>query len=48
MPFMDVKATTVTVEQINNWAKAAGDSENPISVLGDTLIGVAFHHNRGE
>jgi predicted RND superfamily exporter protein len=41
MPFMDVKATAVTAEQINNWAKAAGDSENPISVLGDTLIGVA-------
>jgi predicted RND superfamily exporter protein len=41
MPFMDVKATTVTAGQINSWAKAAGDSENPISVLGDTLIGVA-------
>jgi predicted RND superfamily exporter protein len=41
MPFMDVKSTAVTVGQINNWAKAAGDSENPISVLGDTLIGVA-------
>jgi len=41
MPFMDVKSTAVTAEQINNWAKAAGDSENPISVLGDTLIGVA-------
>ena len=41
MPFMDVKATAATAEQINLWAKAAGDSENPISVLGDTLIGVA-------
>tara|TARA_B110000014_G_scaffold247495_1_gene221058 strand:- start:630 stop:3422 length:2793 start_codon:yes stop_codon:yes gene_type:complete len=41
MPFMDVKSTAVTAGQINNWAKAAGDSENPISVLGDTLIGVA-------
>ena len=41
MPFMDVKGTAATAEQINLWAKAAGDSENPISVLGDTLIGVA-------
>ena len=41
MPFMDVKSTAVTVGQINSWAKAAGDSENPISVLGDSLIGVA-------
>ena len=41
MPFMDVKATSVTAQQINFWAKAAGDSENSISVLGDTLIGVA-------
>jgi len=41
MPFMDVKATAATAEQINQWAKSAGDSENPISVLGDTLIGVA-------
>jgi hypothetical protein len=41
MPFMDVKATAATAEQINLWAKSAGDSENPISVLGDTLIGVA-------
>ncbi len=41
MPFMDVKGTAATAEQINLWAKAAGDSENPISVLGDSLIGVA-------
>ena len=41
MPFMDVKGTAATAEQINMWAKSAGDSENPISVLGDTLIGVA-------
>lgn len=41
MPFMDVKGTAATAEQINLWAKSAGDSENPISVLGDTLIGVA-------
>ena len=41
MPFMDVKGTSATTEQINLWAKAAGDSENPISVLGDSLIGVA-------
>jgi len=41
MPFMDVKSTAATAEQINLWAKSAGDSENPISVLGDTLIGVA-------
>jgi len=41
MPFMDVQSTAVTTKQINQWAKAAGDSENPISVLGDTLIGVA-------
>jgi len=41
MPFMDVKGTAATAEQINLWAKAAGDSKNPISVLGDTLIGVA-------
>ena len=41
MPFMDVKSTAITTEQINNWAKAAGDSENPINVLGDSLIGVA-------
>ena len=41
MPFMDVKGTAATTEQINLWAKSAGDSENPISVLGDTLIGVA-------
>ena len=41
MPFMDVKSTAITTEQINNWAKAAGDSENPINVVGDSLIGVA-------
>jgi len=41
MPFMDVKGTEFTANQINNWAKAAGNSENPISVLGDRLIGVA-------
>ena len=41
MPFMDVKATEKTAIQINNWAKAAGDSANPIDVLGDRLIGVA-------
>ena len=41
MPFMDVKGTEKTATQINNWAKAAGNSENPISVLGDKLIGVA-------
>ena len=41
MPFMDVQGTAQTAEQINLWAKSAGDSENPISVLGDTLIGVA-------
>ncbi len=41
MPFMDVKGTAATAEQINLWAKSAGDSENPISVLGDSLIGVA-------
>ncbi|MDP6317897.1 MAG: MMPL family transporter, partial [Candidatus Thalassarchaeaceae archaeon] len=41
MPFMDVKGTAATAEQINLRAKQAGDSENPISVLGDTLIGVA-------
>ncbi|MBI87540.1 MAG: hypothetical protein CMB67_00710 [Euryarchaeota archaeon] len=41
MPFMDVKGTAQTANQINNWAKAAGNSENPISVLGDRLIGVA-------
>jgi len=41
MPFMDVKGTEKTAIQINNWAKAAGDSANPIDVLGDRLIGVA-------
>jgi len=41
MPFMDVKGTEKTAVQINNWAKAAGDSANPIDVLGDRLIGVA-------
>ena len=41
MPFMDVKATEKTTEQINSWAKAAGDSSNPIEVAGDSLIGVA-------
>ena len=41
MPFMDVQGTSATAEQINLRAKQAGDSENPISVLGDTLIGVA-------
>ncbi|MBJ17638.1 MAG: hypothetical protein CMB66_05275 [Euryarchaeota archaeon] len=41
MPFMDVRGTEETANQINNWAKAAGDSANPIDVLGDRLIGVA-------
>ncbi len=41
MPFMDVRATEKTTEQINSWAKAAGDSSNPIEVAGDSLIGVA-------
>ena len=41
MPFMDVRATTKTAEQINSWAKAAGDSSPPIDVKGDKLIGVA-------
>jgi predicted RND superfamily exporter protein len=41
MPFMDVQSTKKTANQINAWAKAAGDSANPIDVLGDSLIGVA-------
>ena len=41
MPFMDVQSTKKTANQINSWAKAAGDSSNPIDVLGDSLIGVA-------
>jgi|TARA_B100001964_G_scaffold186672_1_gene207366 predicted RND superfamily exporter protein len=41
MPFMDVQSTKKTANEINAWAKAAGDSSNPIDVLGDSLIGVA-------
>ena len=41
MPFMDVQNTQVTTAQINSWAEAAGDSTNPIDVVGDSLIGVA-------
>lgn len=41
MPFMDVQNTQKTTMQINSWAKAAGDSSNPIDVIGDSLIGVA-------
>ena len=41
MPFMDVKGTQKTTAQINEWARAAGDSQNPIKVKGEKLIGVA-------
>jgi len=41
MPFMDVQATQKTTREINSWAKASGDSANPIDILGDSLIGVA-------
>ena len=41
MPFMDVQGTKKTVNEINAWAKAAGDSAPPIEVKGDKLIGVA-------
>ena len=41
MPFMDVQKTQVTTTQINSWSEAAGDSTNPIDVIGDSLIGVA-------
>ena len=41
MPFMDVKGTQKTTSQINEWAKAAGESQNPIQVKGEKLIGVA-------
>ena len=41
MPFMDVQSTKKTANEINAWARAAGDSANPIDVLGDSLIGVA-------
>tara|TARA_B100000959_G_scaffold153056_1_gene160470 strand:- start:95265 stop:98201 length:2937 start_codon:yes stop_codon:yes gene_type:complete len=41
MPFMDVQGTQKTVSEINQWAEAAGDSQNSIQVKGEKLIGVA-------
>ena len=39
MPFMDVKGTEKTANEINSWAEAAGDSANPVDST--DLIGVA-------